>query len=617
MLKVPDLNDINYDQMVQRAITRIPSMTNEWTDFNAHDPGITVLQAYAWLTDMLNYYMNATGELHVRKYLKLLNVEPKAATQARGIIIPAGVKEETIIPAGTRFYAGDIPFETVEDVAYTENRFTSCINEVDGEAIDLTCFAGMDGDLATIFGVEGKKSCVYLGFSKALEDGDVLYACVAEDSKRAHFGEDFSLSTLEYEVYTEDGWQHIDVKDYTGGFLKSDKLILSIDSKMTKWQHPEGLEPFYYIRITLKENLYDILPRLGRVYVNPIEVIQQSTICADEELINILKVGMADGTASQQYEFDYPDAWRFAIATVSKGGVKEIWNYTDNLDNAGYDERVFTYDYKEHIITFGDGIHGVVPEQYSQIYVTNLACSLLENGNVRPDTINTTDFSLLDGKKLECPIGAVGGCNEESVEEMVARLKDTLFAQNRMASPNDYIKRILMTPGLRIEMVHMIPGKKYGEIHHQGRSINEVVAIVKPYGTSPKAWLSDIYRERIEKYAEPYRLINTKLSVEPCRYVDINVHGKISLYADTEINRNRIMDYLVSQIAYENIKNPFGYTISYGNIFTGLEALWGVRLVLELSLEKDGSAADKNERGDIVLHEDAISFLGKVDLTFE
>ena len=51
MLKVPKLDDLTYEQMMQRAVSRIPSMTEEWTDFNHHDPGITVLQMYAWLTE--------------------------------------------------------------------------------------------------------------------------------------------------------------------------------------------------------------------------------------------------------------------------------------------------------------------------------------------------------------------------------------------------------------------------------------------------------------------------------------------------------------------------------------------------------------------------------------
>ena len=86
MLKVPQLDDITYEQMMQRIISRIPAMTDEWTDFNSHDPGITVLQMYAWLTDMLNYYMNATGDIHVKKYLKLLGIEPERSAQPKDML---------------------------------------------------------------------------------------------------------------------------------------------------------------------------------------------------------------------------------------------------------------------------------------------------------------------------------------------------------------------------------------------------------------------------------------------------------------------------------------------------------------------------------------------------
>ena len=108
MLKVPRLDDLSYEQMIQRAVSRIPAMTDQWTDFNNHDPGITVLQAYAWLTDMLNYYLNATGDVHIEKYLKLLGIEPLPAQAARCYLAVEGEEGEIRIPAGTRFLAGEI-----------------------------------------------------------------------------------------------------------------------------------------------------------------------------------------------------------------------------------------------------------------------------------------------------------------------------------------------------------------------------------------------------------------------------------------------------------------------------------------------------------------------------
>ena len=151
MLKVPKLDDLTYEQMMQRAVSRIPSMTEEWTDFNHHDPGITVLQMYAWLTDMLDYYMSATGDVHVEKYLKLLGVEPKEGCPAGGYVVVEGLPEGTVLPAGTRFLAGTIPYETIRDYEVRENRFIAFFNEEDGMLTDMTDFAGKDGDYAEGF----------------------------------------------------------------------------------------------------------------------------------------------------------------------------------------------------------------------------------------------------------------------------------------------------------------------------------------------------------------------------------------------------------------------------------------------------------------------------------
>ena len=86
-------------------------MTEEWTDFNHHDPGITVLQMYAWLTDMLDYYMSATGDVHVEKYLKLLGVEPKEGCPAGGYVVVEGLPEGTVLPQVPDFWLERFPMK--------------------------------------------------------------------------------------------------------------------------------------------------------------------------------------------------------------------------------------------------------------------------------------------------------------------------------------------------------------------------------------------------------------------------------------------------------------------------------------------------------------------------
>ena len=70
------------------------------------------------------------------------------------------------------------------------------------------------------------------------------------------------------------------------------------------------------------------------------------------------------------------------------------------------------------------------------------------------------------------------------------------------------------------------------------------------------------------------------------------------------------------QIAEAGGEKKFGAVISSGKLFAGLEMLPGVVRVQELNLERVGSAAEKDDRGDIYLQEDALAYLEKIELEF-
>ena len=617
MLKVPRLDDLSYEQMIQRAVSRIPAMTDQWTDFNNHDPGITVLQAYAWLTDMLNYYLNATGDVHIEKYLKLLGIEPLPAQAARCYLAVEGEEGEIRIPAGTRFLAGEIPFESEEEYMGTGNRFCSFISETDGSAMDLTAFAGADGEYARAFAhYFHDSSILYLGFEKPLSDGDRLYICIKADERRNPFDEDFRLCSLRWQFFGEAGWTDLDTEDGTCGFLKSGIVRVGGISAMERFRHPEGMGEAYYIRCILEEDAYDALPGIGMIYVNPLEVVQQKTVCKEGEILPELQIGRTDGCAGQELLFDYPDICRFSLALETGEKHFDIWKYTEDLDQAGYRDQVFTYDRDTQCVRFGDGIHGAVPPQNCLIHVTGLVCSMYEKGNVMAGSISVAADAGDSSCRVWNPEDAHGGKGRETVRQMAARMEEELFHQQRMASAEDYKSVILSTPGLMLETAHVIPGTVYGEITGKLRGANEVVVVVKPYSREKKAGLSDIYRARIETYMEPFRLLNTKVSIEEPAYVGITVHGKIHLIRDTPRDREKVIECLKDMIDYERKEHPFGAMISGGKLFMRLEALDEVERVQELILERTGSAAVKNERGDILLREDALSYLEAADLGF-
>jgi hypothetical protein len=72
-LPLPNLDDRTYADLVEEARALIPALAPEWTNHNASDPGITLVELFAWLTEMLIYRTNQVPPANVVTFLRLLN----------------------------------------------------------------------------------------------------------------------------------------------------------------------------------------------------------------------------------------------------------------------------------------------------------------------------------------------------------------------------------------------------------------------------------------------------------------------------------------------------------------------------------------------------------------
>src|ERR671937_2111408 len=85
-LTVPQLDDRTYQQLLDEALRRVPVHTPEWTSFNEADPGVTLIELFAFLTENLLYRANLIPERNRRKFLSLLGVPLQPATAASGLV---------------------------------------------------------------------------------------------------------------------------------------------------------------------------------------------------------------------------------------------------------------------------------------------------------------------------------------------------------------------------------------------------------------------------------------------------------------------------------------------------------------------------------------------------
>jgi hypothetical protein len=72
-LKLPNLDDRRYRDLVEEARSLIPAYAPEWTNHNPSDPGIALIELFASLTEIMLYRVNRVTDANRKKFLKLLN----------------------------------------------------------------------------------------------------------------------------------------------------------------------------------------------------------------------------------------------------------------------------------------------------------------------------------------------------------------------------------------------------------------------------------------------------------------------------------------------------------------------------------------------------------------
>ncbi|MDQ0373843.1 baseplate J/gp47 family protein [Cellulomonas humilata] len=122
-LPVPNLDDRDFAALLAEARAVIRARSPEWTDLSPGDPGATLLEAFAYLTDTLVYRVNRAPEKAYVQFLNLIGVRlepPASASVVLTFSSATPVTTETTIPRGTRVTAprggsGGPVFVTADD----------------------------------------------------------------------------------------------------------------------------------------------------------------------------------------------------------------------------------------------------------------------------------------------------------------------------------------------------------------------------------------------------------------------------------------------------------------------------------------------------------------------
>jgi hypothetical protein len=101
-IPLPNLDDRSYADLTTDARALIPSLQPAWTNHNPSDPGITLVELLAWLTEMLLFQVNEIPDASTERFLTLLN--GPTWTRPQSMSLGAAVRQ-TVLDLRERYRA--------------------------------------------------------------------------------------------------------------------------------------------------------------------------------------------------------------------------------------------------------------------------------------------------------------------------------------------------------------------------------------------------------------------------------------------------------------------------------------------------------------------------------
>ncbi len=132
-LQLPNLDDRRYADLVAEARRLIPTHDPDWTNHNPSDPGITLVELFAYLTEMLLYRLDRVTAENQIKFLQLLNgpdwkkTGPDLAADIRDTVRTVRARQRAVTAAD---------FERLATEDFNQWLAERQRNEAQGESLD-------------------------------------------------------------------------------------------------------------------------------------------------------------------------------------------------------------------------------------------------------------------------------------------------------------------------------------------------------------------------------------------------------------------------------------------------------------------------------------------------
>lgn len=618
-LPKPDLDDKTFAQLVDEALRLIPRYGEEWTDHNLSDPGITIIDLFAWLTETSLYRLNLITDRHRLKYLKLLGCRPMPAMPATVDLsfkpqaarhLDAGTVVSTTLTGREVFY------ELSEEISVAPVSLLKVIvDELTGGVFDRTD-ANEKGDMFYApFGLNVRKECALcLGLSGPSGNLDFMFCLYEKDliGPGKHGVEPdyrFDNAVFRWEMLTSSGWSVIEPKsDDTDGFKKSGRIVFrGMDagewkpaSDIPVWKDPRD-QSYYWLRCVVEKSFFEYPPRIETIMLNTARAVEGRTYENEAEWTGT-------GLPAQTFTLGNSPVADKTVDIIADGMNAEE---KDDLDGSGPSDYHFVLDRERGVVIFGDGVMGKVPPSGCSIKVAGYRTCSGKEGSVPAGCDWKVD--AMGDIVIHNSRPSTGGTGAEPIDDAILRFNHDLRVPYTTVTSYDFEYIAVNTPGLRVAKAKAIPN--YDPAGKETPGL--VTIVILPF--TPLDYFenppdpSDGFKQAVCRHLNAHRLIGTELCVSGPLYVRVTV--SLSLVVSAGFREGDVARAVTERLNtfIHPVKGgktgdgwPIGRNVYRSEIFEIVEGIDGVACVTRLFLSGDkGSSPDRE--GNLMLPAPALT----------
>ncbi|WP_042415254.1 putative baseplate assembly protein [Streptacidiphilus anmyonensis] len=631
-LPVPNLDDRRFQDLVDEAKRLVMQRCPEWTDHNVSDPGVTLIETFAHMTDQLLYRLNQVPDRLYLTFLNLIGLRMLPPTPARAPVtfwLTSPARVPLTVAAGSRVgtlrtaTAKSIVFSAEHDLELVPCALARIRTAVEPESEEDRDGLGAGADAGNAEPAETADRSRLLAdgrpfpaFRQSPRVGDTLLIGLSAPvpgcairlgfrGRAAGVGVNPEHPPLTWEAWTGDGWTPCEVGlDETGGLNTSGAIVLHVPPG-----HLAGIvggDRSGWIRARVVE------PEEGQPPYTHSPVVEGLTACTiggtveavHAEAVAIETLGQAEGVPGQQFPLGRSPVLAGygppVVETSSTHGWRE-WTEVEHFADSGPDDRHFVLDPVSGLVLFGPAVrepdgslrrYGATPDKGAEVRIRGYATGGGARGNVPVGALSRLMSSIPSIAAVENRRPAHGGVDGESLEEAKNRGPLLVRTRSRAVTAEDY-EILAREAAPEIARVRCVPA---GRDTEEAGGVRVLIVPAAAMQDGRIAFENLVPPEptlrRVAARLDQARVVGTRVALEPPLYRGVTVVAR--LVARPRVNIERVReDALDALYRYlcplpgggpEGSGWPFGRPVQTGEVFGRLQQIQGVELVEDVRL---------------------------------